>query len=80
MESMSVSEFRAKCLAALRRVKRTGWPVLLTRFGEPVAEVGPPSRPTAGGKWLGAMKARAEIVGDVAGPALEPRSWKALRK
>ena len=80
MQSMSVSEFKAKCLAVLQRVKRTGRPVLITRFGEPVAEVGPPPRRAAGGEWLGAMKDRAEIVGDVVGPALEPRSWKALRK
>ena len=37
MEKMAVSEFKATCLAVLQRVKRTGQPVLITRFGEPVA-------------------------------------------
>ena len=39
METISVSRFKATCLAVLQRVKRTGKPVLITRFGEPVAEL-----------------------------------------
>lgn len=80
MQTLSVSEFKATCLAVLQRVKRTGRPVLITRFGEPVAEVVPPTRPAQGGEWLGSMKGRARIVGDVVGPAMDPRAWQALRK
>ena len=36
---MTVSRFKATCLAVLQRVMRTGRPILLTRFGEPVAEL-----------------------------------------
>jgi prevent-host-death family protein len=43
MESMAISEFKATCLAVLERVRRTKRPVLITRFGQPVAEVVPPS-------------------------------------
>lgn len=42
IETISVSRFKATCLAVLQRVKRTGKPVLITRFGEPVAELVPP--------------------------------------
>ena len=80
MQTLPVSEFKATCLAVLQRVKRTGRPVLITRFGEPVAEVVPPSRSTPDNAWLGSMQGRATIVGDVVGPALEPRAWRALRK
>jgi prevent-host-death family protein len=80
MQTLSVSEFKATCLAVLQRVKRTGRPVLITRFGEPVAEVVPPSRPAPAGAWLGCMEGRATIVGDVVGPVLDPRAWRALRK
>ena len=80
MQTLSVSQFKATCLAVLRRVKRTGRPVLITRFGEPVAEVVPPSRPVRADAWLGSMEGRATIVGDVVGPALEPRAWRALSK
>ena len=77
---MSVSKFKATCLAVLQRVKRTGRPVLITRFGKPVAEVVPPSPPASKADWLGAMRGRAEIVGDVIGPGLESPAWDALRK
>jgi prevent-host-death family protein len=79
MQTLSVSEFKATCLAVLQRVKRTGQPVLITRFGEPVAEVVPPSRPAERVRWIGSMKGRAEIVGDVVGPAGDPGAWGALR-
>jgi len=80
MESMAVSKFKATCLAVLQRVRRTGRPVLITRFGEPVAEVVPPTRPAPATEWLGSMKGRAEIRGDVVGPALEAGAWKATRR
>ena len=41
---MAISKFKAKCLAVLQRVKRTGKPVLVTRFGKPIAEVVPAVR------------------------------------
>lgn len=80
MESMPVSEFKATCLAVLQRVRRTGRPILITRFGEPVAELVPATRPARGGEWLGCMSGRAEIRGDVVGPVLAARAWNALRK
>ena len=39
MEQIPISKFKARCLAILERVRRTGKPILITRFGEPVAEV-----------------------------------------
>ena len=80
METMAVSKFKATCLAVLQRVKRTGRPVLVTRFGEPVAEIVPPTRPAPAEEWLGCMKGRAEILGDVVGPALALDAWKATRR
>ena len=74
---MAVSKFKATCLSVLQRVKRTGRPVLVTRFGEPIAEIIPPSQPAVEGEWLGCMKGRAEITGDVVGPALPADTWEA---
>jgi prevent-host-death family protein len=79
METMAVSKFKATCLAVLQRVRRTGRPVLITRFGTPVAEVVPPTRPAPASDWIGSMKGRAEILGNVVGPALEVSAWKAAR-
>jgi prevent-host-death family protein len=80
MESMPVSKFKATCLAVLQRVKRTGRPVLVTRFGQPVAEVIPPRRRASRSDWLGSMAGSAEITGDVVGPVTDAESWAALRR
>lgn len=77
---MPVSKFKATCLAVLQRVKRTGRPVLVTRFGQPVAEVIRPQRRAPGTDWLGAMSGRAAVSGDIIGPAVDARSWSALRR
>ncbi len=78
MESMAISEFKAKCLAVLKRVSATGEPVLVTRFGEPVAEIVPPSPPERPATWLGCMKGRGEITGDIVSPAGDPEDWEVL--
>lgn len=79
METISVSRFKATCLAVLQHVKRTGRPVLITRFGEPVAELVPPSPQTAKANWLGSMQGRAQVLDDVVAPALEADAWLVLR-
>ena len=77
-DTIAISRFKATCLAVLERVRRTGRPVLVTRFGEPVAQVVPPpvDRPA---DWLGALQGTGRIVGDVVKPVSRPRDWDALR-
>jgi prevent-host-death family protein len=79
MEEVSISEFKAKCLAILEQVRKTRKPVRITRFGKPVAEVIPPSPQKARGSWLGSMKGRMEILGDITAPATDPEEWEVLR-
>ena len=79
METMSISKFKATCLAVLERVRRTRKPVLITRFGEPVAEVVPPSPETAAKDWIGSLKSKGKVQGDIVSPVLENDSWQALR-
>ncbi len=76
---MAISKFKATCLAVLKRVRRTGRPILITRFGEPIAEVVPPplsGRPT---RWLGCLRNRARITGDIVTPAMDERDWDVQR-
>jgi len=80
MESIPVSKFKATCLAVVQRVKRTGRPVLITRFGQPIAEVVPPTRSATGEAWIGSMKGTARLIGDEVAPALEATRWRVLRK
>lgn len=79
MEVIAISKFKATCLSVLERVRRTGQPILVTRFGEPVAEVGPPSRMSKSNKWLGSMKGTMEISGDIVAPIGDADDWEALR-
>ena len=80
METIAVSKFKATCLAVLQRVKKTGRPILVTRFGQPIAEVVPPRPPTPDHEWLGCMRGRAEITGDVVGPVVPAEGWKVHRE
>ena len=80
METVAISEFKARCLAILARVQKTGRPVLVTRFGKPVAEVVPPTASKRPKRWLGCMEGTARIVGDIVSPASEESEWEALRK
>ena len=80
MEQVAISEFKAKCLALLERVHKTKKPILITRFGKPVAEVVPPSPMPEGTEWLGTLADTMEIVGDVVSPVIEENDWEALRK
>ena len=43
MDSMAISKFKATCLATLERVRKTGRPLRVTRFGKPIAEICPPT-------------------------------------
>ena len=49
MDTVNVSTFKATCLARLHQVKRTGRSLLVTRKGEPIAEIRPPT-PSASGR------------------------------
>jgi prevent-host-death family protein len=78
MESISISRFKATCLAVLQRVHSTGQPVLVTRRGEPIAEVVPPSRPTQDVRQLGVLAKRGRIVGDILSPVIDEIEWEVL--
>lgn len=78
MNEVSISEFKAKCLALIDQVQKTKQPLRITRFGKPVAEVLPPSTESSS-EWIGSMKDEIEICGDIVSPANNPDDWEVLR-
>lgn len=78
MERMPISKVKATCLAMLERVRRTGRPLRVTRFGKPVADIVPPSPEPPAGTWLGSLRGSLEIRGDIVGPSLGLTRWEAL--
>ena len=78
IEVMAISKFKAKCLAVLERVRRTGRPILVTRRGEPIAEVIPPRPPERESGWLGSMATHATVTGDIVEPLVPAAEWEVL--
>ena len=78
MESIAISKFKATCLAVLEEVRHTGRPILVTKRGEPIAEIVPASRPAEGKRRLGSFAASGKVVGDIVAPAVDEREWESL--
>lgn len=80
VEEIAISKFKATCLAVLDRVRSTRKAVLITRFGEPVAEVVPPSPPPRRDAWIGCMASTGVIKGDITGPVTDEAEWEVMRE
>lgn len=78
MESIAISKFKATCLAVLEEVRQTGRPVLVTKRGEPIAEIVPASRPAGGKRRLGMFAESGSVVGDIEAPAIDEAEWESL--
>jgi prevent-host-death family protein len=79
MESMTISKFRTTCATVLEKIRRTGQPVLITRSGEPVAEIIPVSASGRPKHWLGSFRSSGRILGDIVSPAVDESVWDTLR-
>jgi prevent-host-death family protein len=77
---ITISKFKATCLAVLDKVKRTGEPMIVTRHGKPIALISPPPPSSPKKKWLGTFRSRGKIVGDIISPASEEMDWEGLRE
>ena len=74
-QSIQASEFKAKCLALMDDVAKTGETWVVTKNGRPVAEL----RPYSGGRidTPFGLHPTLEIRGDVIAP-LEDDAWKVM--
>jgi antitoxin (DNA-binding transcriptional repressor) of toxin-antitoxin stability system len=79
MESMAISKFKTTCLATLERVRKTGRPLRVTRFGKPIAEICPPTPVPTAKNWLGARRYTGRILGDIVGPTSDLVDWEVRR-
>lgn len=77
---ITISKFKATCLAVLDTVKRTGRPVLVLRHGEPIAVIEPPPPPEKQDSWLGCFKAQGKITGDIIAPVVSEKDWYVLNE
>ena len=86
MEGISVSRFKDTCHSVFERVRKTREPILIARFGTPVAQImpPPPSNKQSGAprgerkEWLGGMAGTSRILGDIVAPASGASDWEAM--
>ena len=79
MEEIAISEFKAKCLALIKRVGQTRKPIRITRHGKPVAELVPTTNVMSRAEWIGSMQGSGETLGDIISPATPEDDWEVLR-
>jgi prevent-host-death family protein len=79
MQEIAISEFKAKCLAILERVEKTKESIRITRHGKPVAEVIPATRTVDRAAWIGSLKGKIKILGDIVSPVIDLDEIEALR-
>jgi len=78
MKSISISEFKAKCLGLIDQVDKTRQPLRITRHGRPVAEL-IPAGPDRKRKFLGDMAGTVKFLGDVVSPVIDLEEFEAYR-
>ena len=72
---VKASEFKAKCLALMDEVQRTGQGVVITKRGKPIAELLPHRSPNRNARRI--LKDRLFITGDIISPI--DVEWDALK-
>lgn len=77
IETVSISQFKARCLGLIDQVKRTGQPIMVTRRGEPMATVCPPEPSELEASWLGSAATTGRITGDLIEPVTTD-DWEVL--
>lgn len=77
MTTIQASEFKAKCLALMDDVARSGETIIITKNGKPVAELRP-HRPPRAKSLIGLHKGQGAILGDIISPIGEDL-WEALK-
>lgn len=73
--TVQASEFKAKCLALMDQVARTGEVIVVTKNGRPIAELHA-HRPPRAKSLIGLHAGQIEIVGDIISP-VDEALWEA---
>jgi prevent-host-death family protein len=79
MKTLTSTEFKAKCLAVLDEIARTGEPVTILKRGRPVAQLVPPV-PWGKGYPQDEIIGTVRIKGDIVEPALPSNEWEAEKR
>lgn len=64
-KAILISEFKARCIAEIKRVHRTGQPLVVTLRGKPIARIEPIRSPDEPAVRLGTRRGQAQFRGDI---------------
>jgi prevent-host-death family protein len=78
MKKIHAGEFKARCLAVMKKVHATGEPVLVTKRGKPIVKVVPAE--SQNNELFGFMAGEFEILGDIERPVVPLKQWEVLKK
>jgi prevent-host-death family protein len=78
MDTLLISEFKARCIEVINSVNESGKEVLVTRRGKPLARIVPARQAEAPPRLLGALAGEAEELGDLVQTDLSG-DWESLR-
>lgn len=79
LREISVSEFKAKCLALLELVSTTKTPLRVLKRGKPLADVVPAAPDAPRGRWMGSMAHCTRILGDIVSPVIDIEDIEAMQ-
>lgn len=76
MDEIAISQFKANCPDVIEQVKKTGKPILITRFGQPMAQIVPLEREKRAPRF-GTGVGSLPIIGDMVGAISDISDWEA---
>ncbi|MGA8539529.1 MAG: type II toxin-antitoxin system Phd/YefM family antitoxin [Terriglobales bacterium] len=77
MKKIAAGEFKAHCLTLMEDVRSTREPLIITKRGKPVAKLVPVENKKD--NWIGRLKGKIRIVGDIESPVVPLEDWEVLR-
>ena len=77
MEKINISEFKAKCLATLERIARTGERITILKRGKAIAQIVPATTGEDTHPQY-TLRGTVEFLGDVVEPAVSAEQWEAM--
>ena len=78
MRKIAAAQFKARCLTLMEEVHSTREPVLVTKRGRPIAKLVPVVSEKKD-DFIGRLKGKIRVLGDIESPVEPPEAWKALR-
>ena len=77
MTTITATDFKARCLSLMERVRRTGKPLLITKRGRVIAQLAPP--PEEDQQPWRRLRGSVTRMGDVISPVVKESDIEALR-